>query len=119
MYTPLVLINYNDSIHSFTTSWDGISLNTVEGIKQFCKLSVDSLIDQGRCIETQLQKSHITQNDQHSNGKNMLIDHGHLTLFDFNIATLDAKPVLLKVFTAKRTVSERLLLMKPGKQSKC
>ena len=43
-----VLINYNDLIHSFTTSWDGIPLSTVEGTKQFCKLSVDFLIDQGR-----------------------------------------------------------------------
>mmetsp|Transcript_98553 Transcript_98553/g.158910 ORF Transcript_98553/g.158910 Transcript_98553/m.158910 type:complete len:264 (-) Transcript_98553:1295-2086(-) len=96
----------NNKTLSFSTSWDGLSLQTPKGRKQFCELSVNSVIDQGRCIEEHLAKCNVTHNDW--GDKNVLIDQGHLTLFDFNIATLDGKPDLHKKF-AKYSILTRLL----------
>lgn len=85
------LLKYNDKTLTFTTSWDGYPLNTLKGRTQFCNMSVNSLIDQGRCIQNHLANSNVTHNDQHFSGKNLLIIDGHITVFDFNIATLDGK----------------------------
>ena len=107
-----ILKSFNDQTFRITTTWDGFPLNTPNGMEEFCNISVQSIIDQGRCIDNHLIRSNVTHNDQMPNGKNVLIYNGHLTLFDFNIATLDGYPILPKNFQPYQSVLEHLLALK-------
>jgi len=117
------LLDYNDKKLSITTTWDGYTLDSVGAQPKFCALGVSDVIDQGRCIEMHLKKSNVTHNDHHAhtNGKNLMIHNGHITLYDFNIATIDGLPRLPTTYQYNKpdSVLEELLRLRLDPLSIC
>ena len=89
------MLSSNDTDCTMTTSWDGVSLNATEGCEAFCRLPIESVRQQARCIDEHLRLANVTHGDMTPDGKNMLVNGTRLVLYDFDIATLDHQPALL------------------------
>jgi hypothetical protein len=88
-HTP-TLIEYDDKLKSFSTSYGGESADTRSGVLQFCELSREDVTRQSHCIQKELDGAMVTHNDIYP--KNIVIDSaGKITLIDYDIATIDGK----------------------------
>ena len=93
------LLNQHNKSLTFTTKWAGQTLD--RGHKDFCRIPLDDLIEQANCIDEHLYRAGVRHVDQPKSGKNMALHGKHLTLIDFDIATLDDNPVLPEKYQKK------------------
>ena len=85
-YFPTLLAR-DDSEMKLTTTKDGVQL---EGhIKGLCMIPFCEALRQAECMDAILRKAHVKHMDMGREGKNMLIHHGRLILYDFDIAEID------------------------------
>jgi len=93
------LLARNDATLTFTTSYDGTSLDQIyeknrKARDNFCSLPLSFVIQAAECMVTLLERAHVKHMDMDPSGKNMLIHRNRLTLYDFDIAQIDGTSLL-------------------------